>query len=133
MSISLVLPGIAVVAIAVVAGLPRWSVTPRTAMRMLTAVAAMTAVTVLIVVFTAAAGFIGSAGIGLSFLEQCARLSPHHQVGVVGDKAFHRLESVGALQVRSVVPDASAHLDTETVRGGGEPGALPELGSGMAP
>jgi len=83
MSVSLVLPGIVAVLVAVAAGFMRWSLAPRTAMRVLTAVAALASATVLVVVATTAAAFVGRSGIGLAFLERCPRLSAHHQVGIL--------------------------------------------------
>jgi Zn-dependent protease with chaperone function len=83
MSISLILPGIAAVLVAVAAGFMRWSIAPRTAMRVLTAVAALTSTTVFVVAATTAGGLVGRSGIGLAILERCPRLSAHHQVGTL--------------------------------------------------
>ena len=83
MSISLVLPGVMAVTVAIAAGFMRWSIAPRTAMRVLTAVAALTGATVFVVVLTTAVGFVGRFSAGLAILERCPRLSAHHQVGML--------------------------------------------------
>ena len=103
MSISLVLPGIAAVLVAVAAGFMRWSIAPRTAMRVVTALAALTSATVFVVVLTTAAGFVGRSGAGFVVLEGCLWLSAHHQVGTVEGLLAVLALGVMAFRVHKVV------------------------------
>ena len=84
MSLSLVMPGIAVVLLAVIAGRARWPDAPAMAMRVLTVVVAFASATVLLVILAVAAGFVARSSVGLAVLQRCPRLGlVHHQVGAI--------------------------------------------------
>jgi len=102
MSVSLVLPGVAVVLLAVIAGRAQWSDAPAMAMRVLTGILALASATVLLVLVAMASGFVARSSIGLAVLERCPRLGlVHHRVGAVeGAIALGALAVIGIRIVR---------------------------------
>jgi len=102
MSVSLVLPGVAVVLVAVIAGRAQWSDAPAMAMRVLTVILALASATVLLVLVAMASGFVARSSIGLAVLERCPRLGlVHHRVGAVeGAIALGALAVIGIRIVR---------------------------------
>lgn len=84
MSLSLVMPGVAVVVLAMIAGRVRWSDAPALAMRVLTGVVGLASATVLLVLVAIASGFVARSSVGLAILQRCPRLGlVHHRVGTV--------------------------------------------------
>jgi len=104
MSLSLVMPGVAVVALAMIAGRVRWSDAPAMAMRVLAAVVALASATVLLVLVATASGFVARSSVGLAVLQRCPRLGlVHHRVGTVeGVLALVALVVIGFRIVRVV-------------------------------
>lgn len=104
MSLSLVMPGIAVVLMAMIAGRVRWSDAPAMAVRALTAIVVLASATVLLVVLAIAAGFVARTSVGMAVLERCPRLGlVHHRVGAVeGTLALAALAVIGFRVVRVV-------------------------------
>lgn len=104
MSFSLVMPGIAVVLLAMIAGRVRWSDAPAMAMRVLTAIVAFASATVFLVLLAVAAGFVARSSVGLAVLQHCPRLGlVHHQVGAIeGTIALAALVAIGVRIVRVV-------------------------------
>lgn len=104
MSLSLVMPGVVVVVLAMIAGRARWSDAPAMAMRVLTAVLALASATVLLVLVALASGFVGRSSVGMAVLQRCPRLGlVHHRVGTVeGVLALFALVVIGIRIVRVV-------------------------------
>ncbi len=103
MTFDLIIPGLATVALGVVAGHVRWALKPAVAVKVLSLVAAVAAATVLLIAGVVALAFAARWSLILVVVQSCPAIPLHHQVGFVEGAASFIIVTVAAIRIRQVV------------------------------